>query len=86
MQYLIVSTIPTLRLIYLTEQYAGVTEDETNNTTAAVELPTTPRIHEQSRFPIDDATRNTSSKNNKPAAGGGEEMEEQSDDHEEGDD
>jgi hypothetical protein len=79
--------MPTLRLIYLTEQYTGVTEDETNNKTAAVELPTTPRrIHEQSRFPIDDATRNTSSKNNKPAAGGGEEMEEQSDDHEEGDD
>ena len=85
MQYLIVSTIPTLRLIYLTEQYAGVTEDETNNTTAAVELPTTPRIHEQSRFPIDDATRNTSS-NNKPSAVGGEKMEEQSDNHEEGDD
>jgi hypothetical protein len=77
--------MPTLRLIYLTEQYTGVTEDETNNKTAAVELPTTPRIHEQSRFPIDDATRNTSS-NNKPSAVGGEKMEEQSDDHEEGDD
>jgi hypothetical protein len=37
-QYLIVSTMPTLRLIYLTEQYTGVTEDETNNKTAAVEL------------------------------------------------
>ena len=82
--------MPTLRLIYLTEQqYADMTEDETNNTTtAASEFPTTIKhIHdEHSRFPIDDATRNTSSKNNKPAAGGGEEMEEQSDDHEKGDD
>ncbi len=34
------------------------TEDETNNTiTAAAELLTTTRIHEQSRVPIDDATR-----------------------------
>ena len=62
--------MPTLRLIYLTEQqYADMTEDETNNTTSvASEFPTTiTRIHdEQSRFPIDDATRN--------AAVGGEKM------------
>jgi hypothetical protein len=79
--------MPTLRLIYLTEQqYADVMEDETNNTTAAVELPATPRILlEQNRFPIDGATRHASS-NNKPSAVGGEKMEEQSDDHEEGDD
>ena len=71
--------MPTLRLIYLTEhqyQHAFVTpaEDETNNTTA--ELPTTTltrRIHEQSRFPVDDATRNASSNDKKPPAVGGEE-------------
>jgi hypothetical protein len=91
--------MPTLRLIYLPEQYAGVTEDETNNTTtAAAELfPTTlTRIHEQSRVPIDDATRlvpiddatrNASSNNKEPPAVGGEKMEATSDDHEEeGDD
>jgi hypothetical protein len=80
--------MPTLRLIYLPELYAGVTEDETNNTTttSAAELPTT-RIHEQSRFPIDDATRNASSNNKEPPAVGGEKMEATSDDHEEeGDD
>jgi hypothetical protein len=62
--------MPTLRLIYLTDQqYADMTEDERNNTTtAAAEFPTTIKhIHdEQSRFPIDDATRN--------AAVGGEKM------------
>jgi hypothetical protein len=74
------STMPTLRLIYLTDQYAGVTtEDATNNTRTA-------EVHEQSRFPIDDATRNASSNTNNPPAVGGEKMEEQSDDHEEGDD
>jgi hypothetical protein len=78
--------MPTLRIIYLPEQYAGVTEDKrNNNTTAAAELPTT-RIHEQSRFPIDDATRNASSNNKEPPAVGGEKIEERSDDHEEGDD
>jgi hypothetical protein len=78
--------MPTLHLIYLPELYAGVTEDETNNTTAA-EIPTTPRIHhEQSRFPIDDATRNASSNNKEPPAAGGEKMKARSDDHEEGDD
>jgi hypothetical protein len=95
MQYLIVSTIPTLRLIYLTEQYAGVTEDKrNNNTTAAAELPTTrtrSSIHdEESRFPIhaDDATTNASSNDKEPPAVGGVKMEhqEQSDDHEEEDD
>jgi len=87
--------MPTLRLIYLPEQYAGVTEDETNNnTTAAAELPNTrtrSSIHdEESRFPIhaDDATRNASSNDKEPPAVGGVKMEqqEQSDDHEEGDD
>jgi hypothetical protein len=90
--------MPTLRLIYLTEhqyQHAFVTpaEDETNNTTAA-ELPTAStltRIHEHSRLPVDDATRNASSNNkNPPPAVGGEEMmekqEQSDDDHEEDDD
>jgi hypothetical protein len=89
--------MPTLRLIYLPEhqyQHAFVTpaEDETNNTTA--ELPTTTltrRIHEQSRFPVDDATRNASSNEKKkpPAVGGEEKMEKQEqsdDDHEDDDD
>jgi hypothetical protein len=82
--------MPTLRLIYLPEhqyQHAFVTpaEDETNNTTA--ELPTT-RIHEQSRFPVDDAARNASSNNEKPPAVGEEKMtkQESGDDHEEEDD
>jgi hypothetical protein len=80
--------MPTLRIIYLPEQYTGVTEDDTNNTTAAVELPTTcTRIHEQRRFSIDDATRNASSNIKPPPPAVGEEkMEEQSNDHEEGDD
>ena len=90
--------MPTLRLIYLSEhqyQHAFVTpaEDETNNTTTA-ELPSTttlPRIHEQSRFSIDDATRNASSNNKKsPAVGGEEKMVKQErdrdHDHEEDDD
>jgi hypothetical protein len=86
--------MPTLRLIYLTEQqYADMTDHETNNTTtaAAAELPTT--IHdEQSRLdPIDaddDATRNVSSNSKKPPADGGVKMEhqEESDDHEDDDD
>ena len=60
--------MPKLRLIHLPEQYAGVTEDDTNNTnTAAAEFHTT-RIHKQSRFPIDDATRNASSNNKEPPA------------------
>jgi hypothetical protein len=82
--------MPTPRLIYLTEQQyqAFVTaEDEKNNTTAAAELPTRPRIHLQSSFPIgDDATRNASSNNKKPSAVGGVKMGEQSDDHEEAED
>jgi hypothetical protein len=80
--------MPKIRLIYLPELYAGVTEDETNHTTtAAAELLPTTRIHEQSRVPIDDATRNASSNNKEPPAVGGEKMEERSDDHEEeGDD
>jgi hypothetical protein len=93
----IVSTMPTLRLIYLTDhqyQHAFVTpaEDETNNTRTA-ELPTATltRMHEQSRFQVDDATRNASSndKNPPPAVGGEEMMEKQEqsdDDHEEDDD
>jgi hypothetical protein len=68
--------MPTLRLIYLTEQqYADMTEDKRNNTTtAASEFPTTIKhIHdEQNRFPIDDATRNASSNNKEPPAVGGE--------------
>ena len=69
--------MPTLRLIYLPEQYAGVTEDDTNNTTtAAAELPTTRSIHEQSRFPIDDATKYASSNITEPPAAvlGGDKM------------
>ena len=87
--YCIASTMPTPRLIYLTEQQyqAFVTaEDETHNTTA--ELPTTfTRIHEKNTFPIDDATRNASSNDKKPPVVGEEEMEkqEQSDGHEEDD-
>jgi hypothetical protein len=87
--------MPTLRLVYLTEhqyQHAFVTpaEDETNNTTAA-ELPTATltRMHEHSRFPVVDATRNASSNDKKPPAVGGEETmvkQEQSDDHEDDDD
>jgi hypothetical protein len=86
--------MPTLRLIYLTEQqYADMTDHAANNTTtaAAAELPTT--IHdEQSRLdPIDaddDATRNVSSNSKKPPADGGVKMEhqEESDDHEDDDD
>jgi hypothetical protein len=79
--------MPTLRLIYLTEQYTGVTtEDATNNITRTAELPTTRSIHEQSRFSIDDATRNASSSNKEPPTVGGEKMKARSRDHEEGDD
>jgi hypothetical protein len=88
--------MPTLRLIYLTEhqyQHTFVTaaEDEKNNTRTAELPPTTltRRVHEQSRFPVDDAIRNASSNNKKPPAVGGEETmekQEQSDDHEDDDD
>ena len=88
--------MPTLRIIYLSEHqyqyHAGLTaEAETNDNTAAVELPTTTwctrGIHEQTRFPpIDDATRNTSSNNPPPAVGGVRMEEQRRDDHEEGDD
>jgi SOS response regulatory protein OraA/RecX len=87
--------MPTLRLIYPTEQqYADMTEDETNTTTtAAAELLTTHSIfHEQSRrldpIDADDATRNASSNSKEPPAVGGVKMEhqEQSDDHEDDDD
>jgi len=79
--------MPTLRLIYLPELHASVTEDETNSsttttTTTAAKIPTT-RIHQQSRFPIDDATRNASSNNKELPAVGGEKMQERTDDHEE---
>ena len=88
--------MPTLRLIYLPEhqyQHAFVTpaEDETNNTRTA-ELPTATltRMHEQSRFQVDDATRNASSNEKKPPAVGGEEkmekQEQSDDDHEDDDD
>ena len=51
------------------------TEDATNNTTAAAEIPTTRSIHEQSRLSIDDATRNASSNiKEPPAVLGGEKM------------
>jgi hypothetical protein len=64
----IVSTImPTLRVVYLTEQqYAGMTDHvhggggAANNTTAEEQLPFIDN-QEQTRLPIDDATRNTSS-------------------------
>jgi hypothetical protein len=86
--------MPTLRLIYLPEhqyQHAFVTptEDETNNTTAELPTTTLTRMYEQSRFPVDDATRNASSNDKKPPAVGGEETmekQEQIDDHEEDDD
>ena len=87
--------MPTLRLIYLTEhqyQHAFVTpaEDERHNTTAA-ELPTATltRMHDQSRFQVDDATRNASLNDKKPPAVGGEETiekQEQSDADNEDDD
>ena len=51
------------------------TEDATNNTTAAAEIPTTRSIHEQSRLSIDDATRNASSNiKEPPAVLGGDKM------------
>ena len=54
--------MPTLRLVYLTDQqYAGMTDHAhgaANNTTAEI-----PSINqEQTRLPIADATRNASSK------------------------
>jgi hypothetical protein len=86
--------MPTLRLIYQSEhqyQHAFVTptEDETNKTTAELPTTTLTRMYEQSRFPVDDATRNASSNDKKPPAVGGEETmekQEQIDDHEEDDD
>ena len=68
--------MPKLRLIHLPEHYAGVTEDDTNNTnTAAAEFHTT-HIHKQSRFPIDDATKYASSNITEPPAAvlGGDKM------------
>ena len=76
--------MPTLRLVYLTDQqYAGMTDHAhagaANNTTAEI-----PSINqEQTRLPIADATRNASS--NKPPAGEKKKMAEQSD-HEEDND
>ncbi len=76
--------MPTLRLVYLTEQqYAGMTDHAhgaANNTTAEI-----PSINqEQTRLvPIADATRNASS--NKPPVGEEKKMAEQSD-HEEDND
>ena len=80
----IVSTMPTLRLVYLTDQqYAGMTDHAhagaANNTTAEI-----PSINqEQTRLPIADATRNASS--NKPPVGEEKKMTEESD-HEEDND
>jgi hypothetical protein len=56
--------MPTLRLVYLTEQqYADMTDHAhdgaANNTTAEEQLPSI--LQEQTRLPIADATRNTSS-------------------------
>ena len=76
--------MPTLRLVYLTDQqYAGMTDHAhagaANNTTAE----NSSINQEQTRLPIADATRNASS--NKPPAGEKKKMAEQSD-HEEDND
>ena len=81
------STMPTPRLVYLTEQqYAGMMDHAhagaANNTTAEEQLPYIDN-QEQNRLPIADATRNASS--NKPPAGEKKKMAEQSD-HEEDND
>ena len=81
--------MPTLRLVYLTEQTSsGMTyhDHATNNTT--VELPSIDQEQIKS-VPIADATRNASSNNKKLPAGVGEEKTMkggQSDDHEEDND
>jgi hypothetical protein len=78
----IVSTImPTLRLVYLTEQqYADMTAN--NNTTAEAQLPYIYQQEQTTRLvPIADATRNASSYK-PPAVGEEKKMAEQSD-HEE---
>jgi len=82
------STMPTPRLVYLTEQqYAGMMDHAhagaANNTTAEEQLLYIDN-QEQNRLPIADATRNASS--NKPPAGEEKKVEEQSDHHEEDDD
>ena len=75
--------MPTLRLVYLTDQqYVRMTDHAhaANNTTA--EIPSI-KNQEETRLPIADATRNASS--NKPPAGEKKKMAEQSD-HEEDND
>ena len=79
--------MPTLRLVYLTEQqYAGMTDHAhagaANNTTAEEQLPSINQ--EQTRLPIADATRNASL--NKPPAGKEKKVEEQSDHEDEDND
>jgi hypothetical protein len=72
--------MPTLRIVYLTEQqYAGMTDHAhaANNTTTAEEQLTSIINQEQTRLPIADATRNALSK--KPPVGKEKKMEEQSD-------
>ena len=82
--------MPTLRIVYLTEQqYARMTDHAhahahahahvANNTTAEEQLPSISN-HEQTRLPVADATRNASS--HKPPVGKEKKTEEQSD-HEE---
>jgi hypothetical protein len=73
--------MPTLRLVYLTDQqYAGLMTDHAqhagaaNNTTAEEQLPSINQ--EQTRLPIADATRNASL--HKPPAGKEMKVEEQS--------
>jgi len=78
--------MPTLRIVYLTEQqYARMTDHAhahahvANNTTAEEQLPSISN-HEQTRLPVADATRNASS--HKPPVRKEKKTEEQSD-HEE---
>jgi hypothetical protein len=79
----IVSTMPTLTLVYLTEQqYAGMTDHAhaANNTTAEEQLPSIDQEQTATRLvPIADGTRNATS--NKPPVGEEKKMEEQSDHH-----
>ena len=75
--------MPTLRLVYLTEQqYAGMTDHAhgaANNTTAEQQFPSIDQQKQSRLVPIADGTRNATS--NKPPVGEEKEMEEQSDHH-----
>jgi hypothetical protein len=77
--------MPTLRLVYLTEQqYAGMTDHAhgaANNTTAEQQLPSIDQQKQSRLVPIADATRNALSY--KPPAVGEEKKMEEHSDHEE---